>query len=134
MASNNSSVSLKTFSLSVFFKFTRPRWAYKSRDLILLGIFTTSARRKPHSRTCIEHGHEANRINFCRYDMNQTSSPSPTTEAPYYLPLADEVEVFQAAYASRLPVLLKGPTGCGKTRFVEHMSWQLDYNLSLIHI
>jgi nitric oxide reductase NorQ protein len=60
--------------------------------------------------------------------MNQTSSSSPTTEAPYYLPLADEVEVFQAAYASRLPVLLKGPTGCGKTRFVEHMSWQLDYN------
>ena len=60
--------------------------------------------------------------------MNQTTSPSPTTEAPYYLPLADEVEVFQAAYASRLPVLLKGPTGCGKTRFVEHMSWQLDYN------
>lgn len=44
------------------------------------------------------------------------------------MPLADEVEVFQAAYASRLPVLLKGPTGCGKTRFVEHMSWQLDYN------
>ena len=58
--------------------------------------------------------------------MNQSTSPSPTTEIPYYLPLADEVEVFQAAYASRLPVLLKGPTGCGKTRFVEHMSWQLD--------
>ncbi len=44
---------------------------------------------------------------------------------PYYLPLADEVEVFEAAYASRLPVLLKGPTGCGKTRFVEHMAWKL---------
>ena len=42
--------------------------------------------------------------------------------------MADEVEVFQAAYASRLPVLLKGPTGCGKTRFVEHMSWLLDNN------
>jgi len=39
-------------------------------------------------------------------------------QAPYYLPLADEVEVFLAAYAARLPVLLKGPTGCGKTRFV----------------
>ena len=44
---------------------------------------------------------------------------------PYYLPLADEVEVFEAAYDSRLPVLLKGPTGCGKTRFVEHMTWRL---------
>ncbi len=46
-------------------------------------------------------------------------------EAPYYLPLADEVEIFSAAYAARLPVLLKGPTGCGKTRFVEHMAWHL---------
>ena len=44
---------------------------------------------------------------------------------PYYLPLADEVAVFEAAYRSRLPVLLKGPTGCGKTRFIEHMAWRL---------
>ena len=58
--------------------------------------------------------------------MNQITSDAGTSQAPYYLPLADEVEVFQAAYASRLPVLLKGPTGCGKTRFVEHMSWHLD--------
>jgi nitric oxide reductase NorQ protein len=41
---------------------------------------------------------------------------------PYYLPIADEVEVFTAAYEKRLPVLLKGPTGCGKTRFVEYMA------------
>ncbi|MEC7555047.1 MAG: AAA family ATPase, partial [Pseudomonadota bacterium] len=47
------------------------------------------------------------------------------TSQPYYLPLADEVDVFRAAYAARLPVLLKGPTGCGKTRFVEHMTWLL---------
>ena len=40
----------------------------------------------------------------------------------YYLPIGDEVEVFTAAYAKRLPVLLKGPTGCGKTRFVEYMA------------
>jgi len=44
---------------------------------------------------------------------------------PYYLPLGDEVELFEAAYRSRLPILLKGPTGCGKTRFVEHMAWRL---------
>ncbi|MBM3226041.1 MAG: CbbQ/NirQ/NorQ/GpvN family protein [Candidatus Tectomicrobia bacterium] len=46
-------------------------------------------------------------------------------QAPYYLPIADEVEVFLAAYAARLPVLLKGPTGCGKTRFVEYMAYRL---------
>ena len=44
---------------------------------------------------------------------------------PYYLPVGDEVAVFEAAYAARLPILLKGPTGCGKTRFVEHMAWRL---------
>lgn len=44
------------------------------------------------------------------------------TEVPYYLPVADEVDIFRAAYESRLPVLLKGPTGCGKTRFVEFMA------------
>src|SRR5947207_1286084 len=42
--------------------------------------------------------------------------------SPYYLPIADEVQVFTAAYEKRLPVLLKGPTGCGKTRFVEYMA------------
>lgn len=47
---------------------------------------------------------------------------------PYYLPLGDEIALFEAAYSSRLPVLLKGPTGCGKTRFVEHMCWRLDQN------
>jgi len=45
--------------------------------------------------------------------------------APYYLALGDEVEAFEAAYAARLPVLLKGPTGCGKTRFIEYMTWKL---------
>jgi nitric oxide reductase NorQ protein len=47
------------------------------------------------------------------------------TEVPFYLPVGDEVEIFRAAYQRRIPVLLKGPTGCGKTRFVEHMAWLL---------
>lgn len=47
------------------------------------------------------------------------------TEQPFYLPLADEVALFESAYNQHLPVLLKGPTGCGKTRFVEYMSWRL---------
>jgi nitric oxide reductase NorQ protein len=46
-------------------------------------------------------------------------------EQPYYRSVADEVELFEAAYAARMPVMLKGPTGCGKTRFVEHMAWKL---------
>ena len=46
-------------------------------------------------------------------------------DEPYYLPIADEIEVFLAAYQARLPVLLKGPTGCGKTRFVEYMAYQI---------
>jgi nitric oxide reductase NorQ protein len=58
--------------------------------------------------------------------IDATASTSNTgTEAPYYLPVGDEVEIFRAAYERRIPVLLKGPTGCGKTRFVEHMSWLL---------
>lgn len=45
---------------------------------------------------------------------------------PFYLPVGQEVEMFEAAYAARLPVMLKGPTGCGKTRFVEHMAYRLN--------
>jgi nitric oxide reductase NorQ protein len=44
---------------------------------------------------------------------------------PYYLPVGREVELFEAAYNAKLPALLKGPTGCGKTRFVEFMAWRL---------
>ena len=45
---------------------------------------------------------------------------------PYYQTTGDEVAQFEAACARRLPLLLKGPTGCGKTRFVEHMAWRLQ--------
>ena len=46
-------------------------------------------------------------------------------DEPYYLPISDEVRLFETAYEQRIPVLLKGPTGCGKTRFVEHMAYRL---------
>jgi nitric oxide reductase NorQ protein len=46
-------------------------------------------------------------------------------EEPFYLPRGTEVEVFTQCHAQGLPVLLKGPTGCGKTRFLEHMAWRL---------
>jgi nitric oxide reductase NorQ protein len=49
----------------------------------------------------------------------------PTSDSPYYLPVGRELEVFRACHAQGLPVMLKGPTGCGKTRFVEHMAFEL---------
>ncbi len=48
------------------------------------------------------------------------------TQEPYYQPQGNEVALYEAAYAARLPVMLKGPTGCGKSRFVEHMAWKLN--------
>ena len=45
---------------------------------------------------------------------------------PYYEPVGEEISVFEAAWKNGLPVLLKGPTGCGKTRFMEHMAWRLQ--------
>lgn len=44
---------------------------------------------------------------------------------PYYRPVADEIELYESAYAARMPVMLKGPTGCGKTRFIEYMAYRL---------
>jgi nitric oxide reductase NorQ protein len=44
---------------------------------------------------------------------------------PYYRVVADEVTLYEAAYSVRMPMMLKGPTGCGKTRFVEYMAWKL---------
>jgi nitric oxide reductase NorQ protein len=64
----------------------------------------------------------------------ETATPDPVVYAveeyavqnqPYYLPIADEVELFETAYQQRIPVLLKGPTGAGKTRFVEYMAYRL---------
>jgi nitric oxide reductase NorQ protein len=46
-------------------------------------------------------------------------------QEPYYRPVHKEVMLYEAAYAARMPVMLKGPTGCGKTRFVEYMAWKL---------
>ncbi len=46
-------------------------------------------------------------------------------QEPYYRPIADEIALFEAAYAARMPMMLKGPTGCGKTRFMEYMAWRL---------
>lgn len=51
---------------------------------------------------------------------------------PYYRPVGDELELFSAAYNQHIPVLLKGPTGCGKTRFVEYMAWKLGRPMTVV--
>jgi nitric oxide reductase NorQ protein len=78
---------------------------------------------------------------------NRASHPSPATDSvglsveqgvrrfarePYYLSTANEVDVFAKCHERGLAVMLKGPTGCGKTRFVEHMAWRLDRPLVTI--
>jgi nitric oxide reductase NorQ protein len=58
--------------------------------------------------------------------LEQAIEEYRVTQEPYYLAVAREVELFEAAHAIRLPVMLKGPTGSGKTRFVEYMAWRLN--------
>ena len=58
--------------------------------------------------------------------MTEALDAYRVAKEPYYRPVADEVELFEAAYSVRMPMMLKGPTGCGKTRFVEHMAWKLN--------
>jgi len=48
---------------------------------------------------------------------------------PFYVPVSDEIQVFESAYNQKVPILLKGPTGTGKTRFVEYMSWYISSNM-----
>jgi nitric oxide reductase NorQ protein len=57
--------------------------------------------------------------------MDQPMESYEVSQEPYYRPVGDEVQLFEAAYAVRMPIMLKGPTGCGKTRFVEAMAWRL---------
>lgn len=58
--------------------------------------------------------------------MSDTLDAYRVATQPYYRPVADEVELYEAAYSVRMPMMLKGPTGCGKTRFVEYMAWRLN--------
>jgi nitric oxide reductase NorQ protein len=65
-----------------------------------------------------------NRLRGVERDIVQ--APQAGDVAPYYEPQTNEIAIFEAAYKRRLPVMLKGPTGCGKTRFLEHMAFQLN--------
>jgi nitric oxide reductase NorQ protein len=59
-------------------------------------------------------------------NVKATHTESPVLgEKPYYRAIGNEVELFESAYAHQIPILMKGPTGCGKTRFMHYMAWKL---------
>ena len=58
--------------------------------------------------------------------VDNVLAPYFVQDEPYYRAVADEVDMYEAAYSVRMPMMLKGPTGCGKTRFVEYMAWKLQ--------
>ena len=64
--------------------------------------------------------------------MNAQTIESAAADAPYYVATGEEVRIFEQCHAQRLAVMLKGPTGCGKTRFVEYMAWRLGRPLVTI--
>ena len=61
--------------------------------------------------------------------MNDPLATHRIKHEPYYRSVADEVALFELAHQLRIPMMLKGPTGCGKTRFVEYMAWRLGMPL-----
>ncbi|MCC7201307.1 MAG: CbbQ/NirQ/NorQ/GpvN family protein [Nitrospirae bacterium] len=67
----------------------------------------------------------AGHISSTAYDAAPHPDRTEKGAEPYYLPVSNEVDIFEAAYRGGMAVLLKGPTGCGKTRFVMHMAWRL---------
>jgi len=59
------------------------------------------------------------------HEIGQNTGSYLIEKEPYYVQAENEVAIFEAAYNARLPVMLKGPTGCGKTRYVEYMAYRL---------
>ncbi len=60
-----------------------------------------------------------------RINMNNEMKQYQIKTEPYYEAIGDEVSLYEAAYSARLPLMVKGPTGCGKSRFIEYMAWKL---------
>lgn len=57
--------------------------------------------------------------------MSDTTNQYLIQKEPYYKEVQNEIALYEAAYAARLPMMVKGPTGCGKSRFIEYMAWRL---------
>src|SRR5690606_30749951 len=64
--------------------------------------------------------------------LNLSATAQGEKLVPHYIPAGNERELFELAWKRKLPLLLKGPTGCGKTRFVSHMATQLELPLSTV--
>lgn len=64
--------------------------------------------------------------------MNARHALPPLPESPFYEPQGNEIGIFEHAWRNRLPLLIKGPTGCGKTRFVSHMAARLGLPLHTV--
>ena len=60
---------------------------------------------------------------------NDSIARDATQDLPFYDATSNEIEIFEYAWKNRLPLLIKGPTGCGKTRFVSHMAARLGLPL-----
>jgi len=58
-------------------------------------------------------------------DLDEFAEQYSVGEEPYYRAVGNEISLYESGYALRLPTMLKGPTGCGKTRFIEYMAWKL---------
>ena len=86
---------------------------------------TYSPRQEAMARAAAEQQQAAATRNASNGNGAVDLSQYMVTEEPYYRPVADEVDMYEAAYSVRMPIMLKGPTGCGKTRFVEYMAWKL---------
>jgi nitric oxide reductase NorQ protein len=67
----------------------------------------------------------SNTSTAAKIDSSSNVDQYQVTQEPYYRTVGNEVELYEAAYSVRMPVMLKGPTGCGKSRFVEYMAWKL---------
>jgi|GEM_PF-8799 len=114
-----------------------PERSYPARHLDLAGMHPPQAPMRPGApqagRTPAGAAHSSHAAMRPSLDSPPyTASGSDplsayrTTHEPFYRPVADEVDLFEAAYGARMPVMVKGPTGCGKTRFIEHMAWRLN--------
>lgn len=64
--------------------------------------------------------------------LQPAEQPTGQRDIPFYLPVGNECTLFERAFAHRMPLLLKGPTGCGKTRFVAHMAARLGRPLQTV--
>lgn len=86
---------------------------------------TASVKQTAYRPASLQSSSSSNNESVSTMSSNDPLAQYYVKTQPYYMPVTDEVELFESAYSVRMPMMLKGPTGCGKTRFVEYMAWKL---------